>query len=513
VDVSRRRHGRRAAAAGKAAAPESTASAVLALQRSAGNDATQRLLRAPAKPKPAPKPPIYSAEDAQKVADRWKNEGALVTSETKEEIETVAYTRWRERLRAAIDQIVVDAIRGKGRTLELEGIAEPISVIEQDLAGWSAWVAEFEAHERFVLRNPGGAAKPGAPPDPGPPPGELVAAKDPAGKDVGAPPSPSFRIVRKHTVTIPGRTEPITYTEAVRKGGVSPDYKYLTNETGLGRMGTPLIKRTDMNDLFDAAGITDVAQRKALVKVPAKEGGFEAVNTYDTGFVSVGAIQFTTREAGTGSLIDVLRAAKLANEDEFATYFRDLGIDVDDQGLGVVDPGSASVLRGKDAVRKIMDDPRLTAVFQHAGERWRTYQVAQLKEAIRSYWLADQAVKVKYTLGRKKPKAIELDGRFSDVLRSEAGKIALMDTAVQKGAPTAKKLFREACAAVGKKHEVMSLDELALYEREIIPAIVNRIPVLKETDLTQPPPLPLKSVKPFGPGDFPTPVSASGTPV
>ncbi len=73
------------------------------------------------------------------------------------------------------------------------------------------------------------------------------------------------------------------------------------------------------------------------------EGGFESVNTYDTGWVSIGFIQFITGERGTGSLMEVLACLKKDNPEEYDRYFRRFGIDFDDRGiLVVVDPSTAA---------------------------------------------------------------------------------------------------------------------------------------------------------------------------
>ena len=90
--------------------------------------------------------------------------------------------------------------------------------------------------------------------------------------------------------------------------------KYLTHATGVNKEGTPLSswKAKDIDALFDEAGVKDVDQRKAILRVSAKEGGFNAINTWDTGFVSVGAIQFTTGPDGNYNIAKLLQTAKTA---------------------------------------------------------------------------------------------------------------------------------------------------------------------------------------------------------
>ena len=205
-----------------------------------------------------------------------------------------------------------------------------------------------------------------------------------------------------------------------------------------------------------------------MTKVSAEEGGFEAVNTYDTGFISIGFIQFISGADGTGSLADVLREMKTSNPADFATYFHSMGIDVDSVALTVVDPATGTILRGSDAVTKVMDDKRLTAVFQRAGTDSLSFRAAQVKRAQAAYYLAPKSFTVTQA-------GVTITGNYQDVLTSEAGKVALMDRAVQKGVGSAKSKFATACKAVMTAHGATTVADLARYEIEIIPTLVNRI--------------------------------------
>ena len=66
--------------------------------------------------------------------------------------------------------------------------------------------------------------------------------------------------------------------------------------------------------LFAAAGFTGSEQR-VMKAVSRLEGGFDSVNTYDTGFVSIGFIQFITEGEGKGSLLEVLQQEKADQTD------------------------------------------------------------------------------------------------------------------------------------------------------------------------------------------------------
>ena len=187
----------------------------------------------------------------------------------------------------------------------------------------NAWLAAHEAHEEWVFRGGSAGTEPAAA-------GALPAAFT----ALGAPPTPSMRPVHKYDVTLPGTTTAISY----RDDPVKPSYAYLANEAGVGRGGTKLTARSDAAAIFTAAGVADATVIKVMTKVSAEEGGFEAVNTYDTGFISIGFIQFISGADGTGSLADVLREMKTSNPADFATYFHSMGIDVDSVALTVVDP-------------------------------------------------------------------------------------------------------------------------------------------------------------------------------
>jgi hypothetical protein len=174
---------------------------------------------------------------------------------------------------------------------------------------------------------------------------------------------------------------------------------------------------------------------------------------------------------------------------EFNTYFHSMGIDVDAAGLTVVDPATGTILRGAQAVQKVMDDKRLTAVFQRAGTDSTAFQAAQVKRAKAEYYLADKSFTV--TEG-----AVTITGTREQVLTSDAGKVAIMDRAVQRGVGNGQNTFRDACKAAIRAHGITNMTELARYEREIVAALINRMDVFAQTDLSQPPALPAAAATP-----------------
>ncbi|MDR3707974.1 MAG: hypothetical protein P4L33_06720 [Capsulimonadaceae bacterium] len=256
------------------------------------------------------------------------------------------YEQWKQRARA-----YANALQARGE-------------IDEAIAS-RRWIASYENHQRAA----GFSAL-------APIPDDLALA---AG---GNPPRVFRGVCNEYTVYLPGIVRPFVYQDHP----VDPDYPYLVNDTGVADEGTPLARRPDAPHLMRAAGLTH-EQRVVLLKVSEREGGFEAVNTYDTGYVSIGFIQFAAMQSGTGSLAKLLEKMKTTSPGEFRHYFQNFGIDVDDQHcLCAIDPATGKVLHGSDAVAAIIGDKRLTAVFGHAGAGSVGFQKAQLAQAVELYY-------------------------------------------------------------------------------------------------------------------------------
>jgi hypothetical protein len=228
--------------------------------------------------------------------------------------------------------------------------------------------------------------------------------------------------------------------------------------------------------VFAAAGMSD-SERRIASAVSKLEGTFEAINTYDTGSVSVGFIQFITLDDGKHSLSEVLQQQKRDRPDDFATDFHRFGIDVTGDGvIDVIDPSTGAELTGPEAVHKLVDDKRLIAVFQRAGRHSTAFRVAQVCVAKSHYWPADDPIVI--NTGTQ-----TLNGKVSDVIHSEAGIATLFDRKVNRGTCEP---ISAVVAKVMLAHGVSSLADAAQFEREIITALKYRGDYLKDPTLGQP---------------------------
>lgn len=169
---------------------------------------------------------------------------------------------------------------------------------------------------------------------------------------------------------------------------------------------------------------------------------------------------------------------KAKNPKAFASSFQALGIDVDKKGLAVVDPDTGKVLHGSEAVKKVIEDKRLTAVFQEAGRKSLEFQKAQARIAYKIYYVPDKRMSFSLKVGKKN---FTIKGRYRDILKSLAGKAAAVDRAVQYGVSGFKRKFRKACQSVVKKYNIEdpTSEKLAGHEKDIIEMIKNRPKVLK----------------------------------
>ena len=405
-------------------------------------------------------------DEARRIQERWSQQGAYLVSNTGKHRLTRKYFWWRQRLEALL-------------LIPPRNLKEKVDV-------WRRWLGEFEAQALWNLRKQGEVPR-----APGAIPLEL-ADQIIDGEPLGPPPLTVYRFVLLYTVKLPENTQ-----YAFRDDPVQLEDRYLVQENGVLKVGSRICGRVDLDELFTSAGINDATERKVIRKVSEVHGGFETINTCDTGFVSAGFVPFTSGEAGEGSLAQLLRSMKAASPMEFDECFRSLGIDVDARALWVVHPGSGQLLRGSEAVSAIIEDKRLTALFYNAGKKSRAYQVAQLKLARELYYLPLHDFMLK-TLAKVGDKAvlISICGRYGDVLRSEAGKVAIMDRAVQRGTSNARQTFKEACLTVIEEKGLRTLDSLSLYEALITPVLQSpgkeRVRVLEDKELSRPvePPLP-----------------------
>ncbi|MDE2127063.1 MAG: hypothetical protein KGJ62_10775 [Armatimonadetes bacterium] len=348
---------------------------------------------------------------------------------------------------------------------------------------WEQWVQARVAWDRYQAAQVAAAANArfGAtpstapatsPPQPGPAPDGLVAA-------CGNPP-PFAEAVdpMDYTVDFPDGST-YRYQDHVP---VRPRFAYYRFAEGVDTGGVPVrsLGASELDPLFAVAGLNRSEQR-VMKAVSMQEGGFDSINTYDTGFVSVGFLQFITMGDGHQSLTDVLAREKADDPTAFQSDFRQYGIDVNARGdLDVIDPDTGAELTNQDAVQKLIDDKRLIAVFQHAGQLGRAFRVAQIEMAKQLYWPANLTFSVVVN-------GVTLTGKVSDVIHSEAGLTTLFDRNVNRGSIDP---FAAVCQEVMLEHDLATIPQLAPWEREIVHKLAYRANYLKYTWLSQPPQLP-----------------------
>lgn len=255
---------------------------------------------------------------------------------------------------------------------------------------------------------------------------------------LGAPPrfSAPVRPLR-HTVTFDDGTV-LTYVDNVKVRAKYAYYRFAPGVASGGRKVSTL-PPSELDKVFRKAGITGKEQ-KVMKAVSLLEGGFDSVNTYDTGYVSVGFIQFACLSEGTGSLGGMMAHYKASNPIAFDRDFRRYGIDVDGNRLVAMDLESGEIRVGAPAALEIIKDKRLTAVFQRAGLKSVDFCVAQLQAAKKQFYPGDEVVVV--NLG-----GVDHNIRLTDVFRTEAGLATLMDRKVNTGKLGGIKECIENCAA------------------------------------------------------------------
>jgi len=182
--------------------------------------------------------------------------------------------------------------------------------------------------------------------------------------------------------------------------------------------------------------------------------------------------------------------------------------------------------QGADAVQAIINDKRLTAVFERAGLQSDAFRLAQVLVARDRYWPGDDrfAVNINYlvedhgegteskTIGTfygmnealpEAEKALKqaeekrktdptyrvyLDRRnvyvnVADIVKSEAGMATLMDRKVNRGSL---KPISDVAAVLVRKYNLTDLNQLAKHERELVQLMKYRTDFLVDPTLSQP---------------------------
>lgn len=424
---------------------------------------------------------VFTEEDRVKIRDTWN----AVEFSIGDPASASSKGRWQVRLTAEGSTWLWDynKARGAGKSANLQ-VAPPQNA-EQRV--WNSWIDKKVEYDRAVAGEKAKLLN------------ELRAEEDKLTrddesrfidriqklKDPGVPPSGLMDLVgdapqmaaavrpRAHTIKFVGE-DPITFND---QPNVSSKFAYLRTPHGVMSGGTALddYDPKAMADLREASGLDDTAWR-VVTAVSGLEGGFDSINTYDTGFISVGLIQFTTGSSGKGSLARVLLLMKENDPEAFEQDFRRFGVDVDYEGQLVVLSTDGEELTGAGAVYEVIDDPSLAAVFVRAGRRSTAFQVAQLHGAALGYYPADDTV----TVSLKGKKATV---RVGDIVRSEAGLATLMDRKVHTGnlGPLAAVLSK--CAESAGSTDP---DKLAALESTIVKSMKHRRDFTQIVGLTQP---------------------------
>lgn len=266
----------------------------------------------------------------------------------------------------------------------------------------------------------------------------------------------------RHTVTFDDGLA-LSYIDNVK---LRAKYAYYRFAEGVNSGGQSVKTLPDFQlaSYFKDAGISGKEQR-VMKAVSLLEGGFDSVNTYDTGYVSVGFIQFACLADGTGSLGKMMAWYKESNPGGFARDFERYGVGVDGTRLVALDLESGEEKFGADAALQIIRDKRLIAVFQRAGRKSKEFCVAQLQAARKQFYPGDDMIAV--TLG-----SAACSVRLADVFRSEAGLATLMDRKVNTGKLGGIKECIESCAA---QYGITKASELCDLEYVLIQQMAYRV--------------------------------------
>lgn len=429
---------------------------------------------------PAPLPnvpdqPLFSTAERQRVLAYWAEPGrylALAPANVREvgvwQVRMTAegslwlwqYNRTRSAVKVPPGQVPPP------RTPEEEAWDKWIDAriaFETHRAGLAARAANFQAIGREVP-----ALGTGLPPtNPGPIPEGLVrlAGNPPAFAEAVAP--------RRHTVRLDDWTREYDDNVPMR-----PRFAFYRFPQGVRDFGTRVreLPESERRRLFERAGI-DASTQRVFAAVSLLEGGFDSINTYDTGYVSVGFIQFAALSEGGHSLAQVLLSQKKNDPRAYEQDFRRFGIDATPNGLlACIDLETGAELHGQPAALEIIADKRLTAVFHRAGSRSDAFRIAQLRVARDLYFPANDTVSIEVA-GKT------MTAKIGDLFKSEAGLATLMDRKVNTGRLGD---LEAILAELVTKHKLTDLKQAARFEREIVSRLKYRKDYLAEPGLTQP---------------------------
>jgi hypothetical protein len=351
---------------------------------------------------------------------------------------------------------------------QLTHSSPPVSACQECLIGWNAWIKQRIAAD-WQAEN--AAATPSA--------SLVTGSRIPENLRtiLGVPPKFAGWVTPvEHTVTFGANRVVLEDHPALARR-----FRFYRFESGVMEVGRPLNQwhPGDLTRLFQQCGLSE-SDSRVLLAVSRLEGGFDSVNTYDTGGVSAGFIQFSTGLKGDGALTEVLQQEGRVAPDAYRRDFFDHGIAVDDHKvLHVIDPVTGREEQGADAVLCVVHHPRLAAVFVHAGRHSREFQVAQVQVAMRRFSPGNDLLIV------RRPDGSLFRGRVKDVVHSEAGIATLLEAKINTGKLSQK--FRRAVQMAADKYKTSTWRELARHEYEIVSLSKNRASFLDQPGLRQPP--------------------------
>lgn len=415
---------------------------------------------------------MFSSSEREAVLDYWEDPSRYQVSMPGDASRS---GRWQVRLTPEGSKWLWDFNKARG-------VSKVVPTADPTTGGspnWSAWINARIAYDRYIAACDARAANENHFKKPFPQP-ELVSGPGPMPTDLAAllPEPSSFAEAAEPKLHL------ITFHDGkvhrfVDNPNMRPNYAFYRFREGVMDGGTSMrrLPQSQLDDLLKAAGI-EGTKKNVFTAVSLLEGGLDSVNTYDTGFVSVGFIQFASLSGGAGSLGQVLLNQKTQNPESFRRDFQRYGLDVNREGrLVALDLADGTERVGPDAARQIIRDKRLIAVFQRAGRFSKENQVSQLQVADRMYYPADETV------------VITAGGRFQtfrvrDFVKSEAGLATLMDRKVNTGGLGP---IGDVARAIMEANNLTSAEQLAQYERILISRLVYREDYLKHPTLSQPP--------------------------
>lgn len=321
---------------------------------------------------------------------------------------------------------------------------------------WQARIKCWDLNQRETGRQlPGPEMPEGATPgQPGPMPDDLQEL-------AGEPPAFVAAVTPKfYTTNFGDFSHTAADNVAVRR-----KYAYYRFPAGIMDVGTPMKGNIDaLKPLFKKAGVSDT-QMRVMGAVSMLEGGFDSINTYDTGYVSVGFIQFASLSDGAGSLGAVLLDMKQRDPKAFNSDFRRYGLDVTADGHLValqLETGDERV--GPAANVEIINNRRYASAFVRAGRLSSAFRTSQIRVAVARYYPGDDQVTLSIA-------GSDQTVRIRDFVKTEAGMATLMDRKVNTGKYGD---LIAICESLAADYGLTKAKDLAKVEYQIIRAMKYR---------------------------------------